>query len=88
MSTRCSAASSIPGGNWLNEATADLAAIELEPASRENLTDVGLDYQGVIRIGGRDTTQEFVQQRLSLRDDYTRFIDVERVAQREGGRRS
>ena len=27
-----------------------------------------------MRIGGRDTTQDFIQQRVSLRDDYTRFV--------------
>ena len=38
----------------------------------ENVSDVGLDYQGVLRIGGRDTTQNFIQTRTSLRDDYSR----------------
>jgi outer membrane receptor protein involved in Fe transport len=28
----------------------------------------------VLRIGGRDTTQDFVQTRASLRDDYTRYL--------------
>ena len=41
--------------------------------SRENITDVGLNYQQVLRIGGRDTTQDFIQTRASLRDDYTRY---------------
>jgi hypothetical protein len=31
---------------------------------------VGLNFEGVIRIGGRDTTQEFKQRRIELRDDY------------------
>ena len=34
----------------------------------------------MIRIGGRDTTQEFIQQRLSLRDDYTRYITWHGIA--------
>jgi hypothetical protein len=31
---------------------------------------VGLNYFGVIRIGGKDTTQKFDQKRTELRDDY------------------
>ncbi len=31
---------------------------------------VGLNYFGVIRVGGRDTSQKFDQKRLELRDDY------------------
>jgi outer membrane receptor protein involved in Fe transport len=31
---------------------------------------VGLNFEGVIRIGGKDTTQKFGQRRLELRDDY------------------
>ena len=32
---------------------------------------VGLDYQGVIRIGGNSTVQKFDQRRIELRDDYS-----------------
>jgi hypothetical protein len=31
---------------------------------------VGQDFQGAIRVGGKDTTQQFDQRRLELRDDY------------------
>lgn len=31
---------------------------------------VGLNYEGVIRVGGKDTSQKFDQKRLELRDDY------------------
>ncbi len=31
---------------------------------------VGLDYQGVFRLGGNSTTQEFDQRRIELRDDF------------------
>jgi hypothetical protein len=31
---------------------------------------VGLNFEGVIRIGGKDTIQEFKQRRIELRDDY------------------
>jgi hypothetical protein len=42
-----------------------------EPENEEN---IGLNYEGLLRIGGRDTEQLIVQQRTSLRNDYTRFI--------------
>jgi Carboxypeptidase regulatory-like domain/TonB dependent receptor len=32
---------------------------------------VGLNYQGVIRIGGNSTTQKFDQRRIELRDDFS-----------------
>src|SRR6202035_5740959 len=31
---------------------------------------VGLNYEGVLRIGGNSTTQKFDQRRIELRDDY------------------
>jgi outer membrane receptor protein involved in Fe transport len=31
---------------------------------------VGLNYEGVIRLGGNSTTQKFDQRRIELRDDY------------------
>jgi outer membrane receptor protein involved in Fe transport len=35
-----------------------------------NPTLVGRDFQGAIRVGGKDTTQDFKQRRIELRDDY------------------
>jgi Carboxypeptidase regulatory-like domain/TonB dependent receptor-like, beta-barrel len=64
----------VPGGNWLNEATLTWQRSDWNPIP-VNVNDIGLDYIGVIRIGGRDTTQQFVQQRVSLRDDYSRFFN-------------
>ncbi|MCC7054975.1 MAG: TonB-dependent receptor [Gemmatimonadaceae bacterium] len=37
----------------------------------ENRTLVGLDYQGIGRLGGRDGGQSWVQDRYSIRHDYT-----------------
>jgi outer membrane receptor protein involved in Fe transport len=64
----------LPGGNWFNEATVTWQRSNWNPEP-ENISDIGLQYQNVMRIGGRDTTQDFVQTRLSLRDDYSRFAD-------------
>jgi outer membrane receptor protein involved in Fe transport len=74
----------IPGSNWLNEATVTWQRSNWNPEP-EDLTDVGLDYQGIIRIGGRDTTQDFVQERLSLRDDYSRFVTWHGTHSLKGG---
>ena len=62
----------VPRGTSMNEATITWQRSNWNPQP-ENLTTVGEDYQGVLRVGGRDTTQSFIQRRLSLRDDYTRF---------------
>ena len=62
----------VPRGTSMNEATLTWQRSNWNPQP-ENLTTVGEDYQGVLRVGGRDTTQSFIQRRLSLRDDYTRF---------------
>ena len=62
------------GGSWLNESTVTWQNSKWNP-SPENISDVGQDYLGVIRIGGRDTTQEFTQSRISLRDDLSRSFN-------------
>src|SRR5712691_5284085 len=61
----------IPGRGWLNEFTATWQRSRWNPQPL-NPDPVGLDYQGVIRAGGRDTTQLFTQTRFSLRNDFTR----------------
>jgi len=62
----------VPSRSSLNEATITWQRSNWNPEP-QNVTTVGKDYQGVIRIGGRDTTQDFIQRRFSLRDDYTRY---------------
>jgi hypothetical protein len=64
----------VPGGSkWFNEATITYQRSNWNPEP-ENVQDVGLQYVDVMRIGGRDTTQDFIQTRVSLRDDFTRFL--------------
>jgi hypothetical protein len=60
-------------GNWLNEAYVSFQRYRWNP-SPENPDQFGEDFQGLMRVGGRDTDQRIVQQRLSLRDDVTRFF--------------
>ena len=62
----------MPGAKWLNELTLTHQRFNWNPQPL-NPTLIGREYVGVIRIGGRDTTQDFVQQRTSLRNDHTRF---------------
>jgi hypothetical protein len=61
----------LPGNAYLNELTfthqrSNWRQHPLNPSL------VGIDYEGSIRVGGRDSTQEFTQSRFSVRDDYTR----------------
>jgi hypothetical protein len=60
-------------GNWLNEAYVSYQRYRWNP-SPENPDQFGEDFQGLMRVGGRDTSQLIVQQRLALRDDVTRFV--------------
>jgi hypothetical protein len=60
-------------GNWLNEAYVSFQRYRWNP-SPENPGLFGEDFQGLMRVGGRDTTQLIVQQRLALRDDVTRYV--------------
>jgi outer membrane receptor protein involved in Fe transport len=53
----------------LNQATLSLQSYVFNPTAL-NPDLVGLNYEGVIRIGGRDTSQKFDQRRVELRDDY------------------
>ena len=57
----------------LNEAYISYQRYRWNPEP-ENEEVVGFNYQGLLRVGGRDTEQLIVQQRTSIRDDYTRFI--------------
>jgi outer membrane receptor protein involved in Fe transport len=60
----------LTGGSWLNEASVSFQEYTWNPQP-VNGTTIGLDFQGVIRVGGRDSEQNFTQERLSLRDDIT-----------------
>jgi hypothetical protein len=61
----------VPGRKYLNEMTFTYQRAAWNPRPT-NADQVGIDFEGVMRVGGRDTTQDFVQERFSLRDDITR----------------
>ncbi len=61
------------GDRWLNEAQVNYqhftwGAIPKSP------TPIAQDYQALLRIGGKDASQDFTQDRLSLRNDITRTV--------------
>lgn len=56
---------------WLNEAQINVQNFDWNPRPK-NPGEVGRDYIGLLRIGGRDTRQQFTQNRVSLRNDITR----------------
>lgn len=54
----------------VNEATVQFLMSQWNP-SVENADQVGQDYQGIIRIGGRDSAQDIKQRTITVRDDVT-----------------
>ena len=60
------------GTKGLNETFLSYQRYRWNPTA-ENYDIVGENFSGLLRIGGRDTNQHMVQQRTSLRNDYTRF---------------
>jgi hypothetical protein len=58
------------GNNWTNEALAYYQWYQWNPIPL-NPDDVGLEFLGIGRIGGRDSEQNLIQKRLSFRDDWT-----------------
>jgi hypothetical protein len=64
----------VASSRWVNEASVSFQRYRWNP-SPLNPDLVGRQYQGVLRIGGRDTEQLFIQRRLSLRDDFSRFTE-------------
>lgn len=54
----------------VNEANAQFLDAQFNPQA-QNPGLVGQNYDGVIRIGGRDTDQDIVQRTIMLRDDVT-----------------
>ncbi|MBI2220204.1 MAG: TonB-dependent receptor [Acidobacteria bacterium] len=58
--------------SFLNETYVSYQRYRWNPTA-ENPGIIGQNYDGLLRIGGRDTDQHIVQQRISLRNDYSRF---------------
>jgi len=56
--------------SWLNEASVSYQTYQWNPTPLDD-NSVGLVYEGLLRIGGRDTEQDIGQDRLAFRDDLT-----------------
>jgi len=56
---------------WLNEAQINSQFFTWNPTAKDFST-IGKNYFGLLRIGGKDTDQDFRQNRFSLRDDISR----------------
>jgi len=56
---------------WLNEAQVNSQFFTWNPTAKDFST-VGKNYFGLLRIGGKDTDQDFKQNRLGFRDDISR----------------
>jgi len=59
------------GDRWLNETQLGAQYFQWNPTAT-NFGTIGKDYQGLLRIGGKDTDQDFKQTRITLRNDVTR----------------
>ena len=59
------------GDRWLNEVQISGQHYRWNPQPLD-AQEIGRNYFGIIRIGGRDTEQRFTQDRISLRNDVTR----------------
>ncbi len=57
-------------GSTLNEATASFQRYKWNPVPGDSST-VGQNYDGLMRIGSKDTRQNFTQDRFAFRDDVT-----------------
>jgi len=60
--------------SWINEASLTFQRFKWNTLPK-NPDLIGQEFIGVLRIGGADTEQLFVQDRLALRDDISRFVD-------------
>jgi hypothetical protein len=58
---------------FLNEAYVSYQRYRWNPKP-ENPDIIGENFQGLLRVGGRDTAQFIVQQRVSIRDDFSKFL--------------
>jgi len=59
------------GDRWLNETQLGAQYFQWNPTAT-NFGTIGKDYIGLLRIGGKDTDQDFKQSRITLRNDVTR----------------
>ena len=57
-------------GDALNEASVTYQELQWSPTAL-NSTEPRLNYIGILDVGGKDATQDFLQEKIGLRDDFT-----------------
>jgi hypothetical protein len=60
----------LTSANWLNEAQVNYQRFRWNPQAL-NWDKIGINYGGLLRVGGRSTSQDFLQERTAFRDDFT-----------------
>ena len=70
---------------FLNEAYVSYQRYRWNPRP-ENPGIIGENFEGLLRIGGRDTEQFIVQQRVSIRDDFSKSLKWHGGAHGQGRR--
>jgi len=60
----------LTANTWLNELSGSYRKFGWNPQPL-NPGEVGIEYEGLLRIGGRDTEQDIGEERLAFRDDVT-----------------
>ena len=68
--TTASARHQLRSGDLTNEATLQYLDSQFNPIAT-SLGAVGRDYEGVVRVGGRDTSQDIRQRAFTVRNDAT-----------------
>ncbi|HBL30788.1 MAG TPA: TonB-dependent receptor [Acidobacteria bacterium] len=71
-------------GNVLNEATASFQKLQWNPTAIASSTP-RLNYFGLLDVGGKDATQDFVQDKIGLRDDVSYALDWHGAHTLKGG---
>src|SRR5688500_1804453 len=64
---------SLTRGDWLNQAHISAQRSTWNPTVVNESQDLGYEYMGVVRVGARSTEQNFVQDRIALRNDISRY---------------
>ncbi|HVE65065.1 MAG TPA: carboxypeptidase regulatory-like domain-containing protein, partial [Thermoanaerobaculia bacterium] len=59
--------------SWMNQATLSYNHLKWNPTP-ENIGTVGEEFEGLIVLGGRNSEQDFIQDKFSLRNDLSYFL--------------
>ena len=86
-STRCSASGRSPARQLAERGVRLVPALSLESRAGGPRHASARTSSGLMRVGGRDTEQLIVQERVSVRDDVDALRELERQPRAQGRRR-